>query len=60
MRRNTGRNELARDAHFRKAGPTEKTGREKIKEQRSQDKLEERDALLDAEALDERAESPQE
>src|SRR5437016_4569174 len=24
-----GRNEMARDAHFRKAGPTEKTGREK-------------------------------
>ena len=54
MRRTTGRNELARDAHFRKAGPTEKTGREKIKEQRREDKLEERDALLENHARDRR------
>lgn len=50
MRRKTGRNELARKVHFRKAGPTERTGREKTKELRRQDKLEERDSLLENQA----------
>ncbi len=44
-RRRLGRSELAREAHFRKAGPTEKTGHERIKERRQEDRLEERDAL---------------
>lgn len=44
-RKNTGRNELARQAHFRKAGPTEKVDDDRIKEQRQQDKLDERQAL---------------
>lgn len=45
MNRRLGRNEIARDAHFRKAGPTEKTGHDKIKETRQADKLEEQEAL---------------
>ena len=44
-KRKRGRNELAREAHFRKAGPTEKTGRELRKEQRQQDRLDEKQAL---------------
>ncbi len=43
-RKRLGRNELARETHFRKAGPTEKTGHERTKERRQQDRLEERDA----------------
>src|SRR5947208_2668100 len=59
MKRKTGRNELAREVHFRKAGPTEKTGREKAKEQRREDKLQERDALLENQSP-ERQDSPSE
>lgn len=45
MSKRLGRNQLAQDAHFRKAGPTEKTGHEKIKAGRQADKLEEHEAL---------------
>jgi hypothetical protein len=55
MRRKLGRNELAREVHFRKAGPTEKTGHEKTKEQRREDKLEEREALLENQAVEREA-----
>ena len=44
MRRKLGRNEIARKAHFLKAGPAEKTGRARRKARRQQDRLEERDA----------------
>lgn len=43
-KRNMGRNLVAREAHFRKAGATEKTGRERIKERRQEDHQEEREA----------------
>ena len=45
MAKQLGRSEGARQAHFRKAGPTEKTGHEKIKETRQADKLEEQEIL---------------
>ena len=45
MRRKLGRNLIAREAHFRKAGPTEKTGRQKRKAVRQKDKLEEKQSM---------------
>ena len=41
MRRKLGRSELARTVHFRKAGPTEKQGRQRRKARRQKDRLEE-------------------
>jgi hypothetical protein len=45
MRKKTGRSELARKAHFLKAGPTEKTGRDAAKARRQKDRLEERESI---------------
>ncbi len=45
MRRKLGRNQIARVAHFKKAGPTEKTGRLRRKAVRQKDKLEEKQSL---------------
>jgi hypothetical protein len=42
MRRKLGRNEIARQAHFLKAGPTEKQGRQRKKAVRQKDRLEEK------------------
>src|ERR1044071_3612708 len=53
MSKQLGRNKIAQDAHFRKAGPTEKTGHEKIKAERQADKLEEQDALREAQIPEE-------
>ena len=60
MRRKLGRSEMAREVHFRKAGPTEKTGREKIKEKRRLDKLDERRSLLDTSARQDDSPAPKE
>ena len=57
MSKQLGRNKIAQDAHFRKAGPTEKTGHEKIKAERQADKLEEQDALREAQIPEEAKES---
>jgi len=45
MRRKLGRSEVARKAHFLKAGPTEKQGRQRKKAIRQKDRLEEKRAI---------------
>ena len=57
MSKQLGRNKIAQEAHFRKAGPTEKTGHEKIKAERQADKLDEQEALREAQIPEEADES---
>lgn len=59
MKKKTGRNLIAREAHFRKAGPTEKVGRDRAREIRRQDHLEEAEALRESREPDDNAAEPE-